>query len=1076
MLTIKTLGTFDVLYNGHSLTNGFDPRRGLLLVYLLEQGGVVERSTIADLLWPNAESSLRLNSLRVLLSRMRHHGEYSILEASRTKLTLAEGMLVDYDAAQIRVVGRQVSTADESALRSAADLYQGAFLSACVLDHFPILDEWASAVRAEVEMITVRIFERLIPLMLVSDSDPEMTVHYAKQLADLVPEDDVSQAFYLQALKANGQVAQAIQQFAAYRRSLPPEREVSRELIKLVAQLSQPNYKPWLELEHQTTPTHVLDPGELATVSTVKNWHSFPFIEHPIIGREEETRQLLSQLDGGHRLISIVGIGGTGKTFFVRSQHKQLQERFDKAIYYVDLRSAAAQPDQETNTLLLAISDALNLTVPIFEQITAMLRQSKCCLILDNFETVRSAALLVLELLKSAPQLTVLVTSRERLNLSTESIISLGGLSWQVHQASVEQATDQLAPKSLAFSEKENAAVQYFLQCAQRQDIYYTINDEKRLWIEQICRKVDGLPLALELTAMQLPFFNLPELVDQISVNQSVLRGDIGDLPGDHYSVWAVLDSMWQTLSETERQVLAELSVFAGAFHREAMMNVTPAERSIYTRLLNTSLLRTEDPAWFSLHPLVKQYAAQRLTSDEARQRHARYFLEMFAGGVRMREGLVTQQLPVPRLAIRYHADSAPAWQWAVDNAEWELLDRALLRLSRYLDVTYQIQELVQHMKQLLDALPPFQERDQLQHRLAGRAAYNLTNYKQWSDVSMEFWWERSLSWLEAARDPWDLAAAVLTYADTLFSHSRSWDRIESLLAQAKSLIDQYPEQLDPLRIVYDFTACTYFLYQGEWENLRDVQKALVMRMAHPAHSTTFADHLLYATCLDDWTQAYWLIERLEMDNKDNPALSTWQQWAAHHLCNAAANAGDITGAIAQRLSILDGYVHVSEQLLPLPYAELALWQHLAGDAAAAEASAAKVLAYAHQQVDRLYFAFGQLLVGTFYSLKGDHARAIPLLHTVLDFGREIHHPTMIFSALYYLAQIHADQLPTELVERILKIGAVSPAMYFALRPLARQHLTAQGVVIADEERETLWATDMKTVEALLDEVMKRIA
>jgi hypothetical protein len=248
------------------------------------------------------------------------------------------------------------------------------------------------------------------------------------------------------------------------------------------------------------------------------------------------------------------------------------------------------------------------------------------------------------------------------------------------------------------------------------------------------------------------------------------------------------------------------------------------------------------------------------------------------------------------------------------------------------------------------------------------------------------------------------------------------------------------------------------------------------MRMAHPAHSTTFEGHLLYATCLDDWGQVSWLIERLEEDNKGSPGLPTWQQWAAHHLCNAAASADDITDAIAQRLSILDSYASPADQLLPLAYAELALWQHLAGDADAAEASATKALAYELQHLDGLHFAFGQLMVGAFYSLKGDQARAVPLLQTVLGFGRQLHHPTMIFSALYYLAQIHADQLPADLVQRILKIGAVSPTLHFGLRPLARQHLSAQGLVIADEERDSLWATDMKTVQALVDEVMKRIA
>jgi predicted ATPase/DNA-binding SARP family transcriptional activator len=1072
VLKIKTLGQFDVVLNGISLLFGTDIKRGLLLAYLLEKRRPQPRLEVARLLWPSSDDSSALVNLRVLLMRMRREGLDHYLDTGRSTIAMADYESIDYDVANLRTLTSHLEMAQMEDLIKVPRLYSGAFLETVPLEGYPQLEEWANAVRTE---MAIRVIQGLSVLVVqgISSGHPGMILEYAEKLITLTPYEDDSHELYLLALTKAGRVSDMLSHFQSYKRQLKEKMgtEPGQRLIDIVERLKAPQL-------HQMA-TQIV--GELTRAEQALNAedsvdvnHHFPHIEQPLIGREAEIIRLQSLLGEGNRLITVLGIGGTGKTFFVRSQHAQLQTHFGDAIYYVDLRSAAAQGEQASN-MLLSIATSLDLKlqpgIPLFDQVVAVLQRTKCCLILDNFETVQSAAPVVLDLLKSSAQLTILVTSRERLNLSIESLIGLGGLSQRPGYTGVADATNQQA--SL---DAESAAVRYFMQCAQRQDIRYTINAEKRLWIEKICRQVDALPLAIELTAMQLPFYSLKELTEQLAVNHAVLTGDLGDLPGDHYSVWAVLDNMWETLSETERRVLAEMSVFAGPFHREAMMSVTPAERSVYTRLINASLLRTEEPAWFSLHSLVKQYAARRLTSDEARRRHARYFLDMFVGGVRVREGLVAQQVLVPPLAVRYHADSTQAWQWAVAHAEWELLDRALLLLSRYFDMTNREQELVQHMQELLNALPLVEERNQLQHRLAGRAAYNLANYTRLSGVPLEFWWERSLSWLEAAGDPWDLAAALLAYADTLFFYSRSWDRIESLLTQAKSLIDQYPDQLDPLRIVSDFTACTYYLYQGEWANLRAVQKALVTRMAHPAHFTTISGNLYYATFLDDWGQVSWLIERIEQDNKDSPALPTWQQWAAHYLCNVMANDGDITGAIAQRLSMLDGYVHIVEQLLPLAYAELAFWQHLVGDTDAAETSAAKALAYVQQPMERLHAAFGQLLVGTFYTLKGDQARAIPLLHTVLDFGRQLHHPTMIFSALYYLVQIHVDTLPTELVQRIFKIGAVSLAMHFVLRPLARQHLAAQGVVIADEERDSLWATDMKTVEALVDEVMKRIA
>lgn len=1076
MLTIKTLGDFDILLNGISLLNGTDIRRGLFLIYLWEKQTPQPRHEVARLLWPWGDRNAALVNLRAFLLRFRKEGLDEYLDIDRNTLTLVNREKIVYDAAKVRALTQKPAQAEMSDLTAAADLHHGAFLENVMLDEYPELDEWVSAVRAEIE---IRIVQALSVLVAqgVASGYAEMIVSYAEKLVALTPYEDDSQELYLLALAKAGRISEMLDHFHHYRRRLKEEMQIDQpgqKLLDLVERLKAPQVHP---AATQIAGGLVKAEEMLSAEDTVGSGRFFPHIEHPLIGREEEARQLLSQLDGKYRLVSIVGIGGTGKTFFVRSQHKQLQMRFDNAIYYVDLRNAATHAEQVNNMLLLAIADALNISIQqgvrIFDQVVAVLRPSKCCLILDNFETVQSAALLVLELLKSAPQLTVLVTSRERLNLSMESIISLGGLSQQDQQASTEHPAAIETPGASP-PETENSAVRYFLQCAQRHDIYYTIDDEKRRWIEQICRQVEALPLAIELTTMQLLFYNLEELAARISVNESVLTSDIGDLPGDHYSVWAVLDSMWQTLNDEERRVLAELSVFAGAFHRDAMMDVSPAERSIYTRLINASLLRAEAPAWFSLHPLVRQYAAHRLTSGTVHERHARYFLNLFDGGLRILQELVAQELSIPPLVLRYQADVMSAWTWAINHATWDLLDHALLGFTQYLSLSRQREESIRQMSELLAKLPEAEVRDQQLHRLAGRAAFRLAS-SQPSNVTI--WFESSLASFKAVGDPWDIAATAMVFAEQVLGGNRitNWGQVESLFSLADELVEKH--KLEPLRFALDFLACAYFLHKGEWAILDERHTAVLKNMERPSFMFVISHNLLYSAFRDNWQLLAQLIMRTETDNSDSLAMPHTKHWAAHYQANAMAQSEEIAAAIQQRQSILGDYEKVNIQfMLPMVYGELALWHYSVGDLVAAEEAAEEALLHAQQKQNSLAAAFGQLFVAAFYYHTGDTTKAGPLLYNVLALGQELHHTTMIFSPIYYLAQIYADQLPADLVQRILKIGAVSPAMHFVLRPLARQHLTAQGLVVTEEERETLWATDMTVVEALVDEVMKRIA
>ncbi|MBI1295675.1 hypothetical protein GC175_12045 [bacterium] len=1069
MLTIKTLGDFDILLNGVSQLSSTDVRRGLLFVYLWEKQTPQPRHEIAHLLWPWSDHNTALVNLRAFLLRLRREGLGDYLDAERNTVTLVNCDKIDYDAAHVRSLTVKLDQFELSDLIAAADRHRGTFLENVVLDEYPELDEWVGTIRAEIEIRIVQILSVLVMRGLNSER-AEKILGYAEKLAALTPYEDDSQELYLLTLAKAGHVSKMLNHFHHYKRILREEMNVDQpgqKLIDLVERLKAPQIHP---LATQIANVLTKDDEDRTAQEVSGDTSYFPHIEHPMIGREVETNHLLSLLDREHRLITVVGIGGTGKTFFVRSQYQQLHTRFGNAIYYVDLRSATTQAQQTTQMLLLAISNSLHLKIqpgiPLFKQVAAVLKQSKCCLILDNFETVQSASQLVLDLLTAAAQSTILVTSRERLGVSIESVIGLGGLSRQTGATDTAQASEVET-----VSGGESAAVRYFLQCAQRQDIRYTIDDEKRLWIETICRQVEALPLAIELTAMQLPFHSLQELAKQIGLNQAVLTSDIGELPGDHYSVWAVLESMWQTLDDDEQRVLAELSVFAGPFHREVMMTVASAPRKVYVRLINSSLLRMEEPAWFSLHPLVKQYAAHRLTSDTVHERHARYFLNLFDGGLRIRQELVEQELSTPPLVMRYQADVMSAWTWAINHAAWDLLDHALLSFTQYLNLSRQNEELIHQMNELLAKLPIVEERDQRLHRLAGRAAYRLAS-RQPSGVNL--WFEGSLASLKAAGDPWDIAATALGYVGQILGGNRitNWIQVEPLLSLAGELIEKH--QLKPLQVALDFVACAYFLHKGDWANLRERHKALLERMVRPTFLFAQSGHMLFAAFVDNWQLIGWLIDRSEIDNKDTLALADAKQWAAHYQGSAIAQSGDIPCAIQQRQSVLSGYNKVSIQfMLPMVYGELALWQYSTGDLTAAQNAAQGALLHAGQKQNSLATAFGQLFVAAFHYLSGDITKAGPLLHDVLATGQQLHHTTMIFSPLYYLTLIHADQIPAELVQRILKIGAVSPAMHFVLRPPARSYVDQQNIEIIAEEWDDLWATNLTVVELLVKEVME---
>jgi tetratricopeptide (TPR) repeat protein len=239
-------------------------------------------------------------------------------------------------------------------------------------------------------------------------------------------------------------------------------------------------------------------------------------------------------------------------------------------------------------------------------------------LVLDNFEHVLDGRSLIQELLESAPGLTILTTSRERLNLQSEVLCNLG---------SMRTAEWKTVEEALAYG-----AVQLFVQGARRARSGFTLAPEDIGGLSRICRLVEGLPLAIVLAAAWIDTLSVDEIAAEIGKSSSFLETELHDVPERQRSIRSVVDSTWRRLEPAEQELFARLSVFRSSFSREAAQKVARASLRALARLLAKSLLtRDAESGRYHVHELLRQYGEEQLelsseTSWKAREAHAAFF------------------------------------------------------------------------------------------------------------------------------------------------------------------------------------------------------------------------------------------------------------------------------------------------------------------------------------------------------------------------------------------------------------------------------------------------------------------
>lgn len=643
-------------------------------------------------------------------------------------------------------------------------------------------------------------------------------------------------------------------------------------------------------------------------------------------------------------------------------------------------------------------------------------------MLLDNFEHLLAGVDLVADIVATAPDVKLLVTSREALTLQEEWFHPIVGLSFPNRNSMHDEVIS------------DYDAVQLFAQSARRASVGFALS-EALAHVIRICQLVDGMPLAIELAAAWLKVLPCAQVASELERTMDLLTARHKNVPERHRSMRVVLEQSWQLLSDEEQDVLRRLAVFRGGFRQEAAEAVAHTSLLLLATLVEKSLLRVAPDGRYQIHELLHQFAAEKLTEvsqEEAVtcERHSIYFLgflqarEPMLNGKEQKQGLDEIDEEIDNIRT--------GWEWAIAQDNLKAIREAMDGLYLFYDIRSRFQEGEGVFANTIAQLSHTEIDDtdsafmillgKLQAR-RGAFCFSLGDY------------ERANEYIQASinvgGEPDDTA---FTYCILGQMSAEQGERSAAEMYLHKSLtIAQQLNDLDTLADAKDAMAGMYSNFAEHAKAVRFARGALAMRrrQGRPDRIAQALGRLAYpTTCLGKYSEAetYWL-ERLaicqEIGNLSGIAGSLeylgWATWGRGE--------GNYTEILARYDRALVIYKEIGRAYnVSMVLADLALaWVELAEYTKAQEA-AHEGLAAA-QQINSLdQISLNLCYLGAAAAGLGDFQVSRQYLVRVLQTVQDIQMVDNMLAAIFFLTKLLLRESESKGMKESTKQGEMTRA------------------------------------------------
>lgn len=728
MLQLTLLGRLQLQIDQQPPLRLVSQRAELMVVYLAMTKQMMRREKLATLLWDDRTQAQSMANLRSLLARLPKAVK-AYLTITHTTVQFSETATVQSDVERcLEAIQAAKVAADDAALEAALTLFTGAFLDGVIVEDSEGLALWISSERERIHQLIIEAHETLCQTFLAK-RELEKGITVAQRLLQLDELRERPYQLLMELYGRKGEREKGLQIFAQCQQMLADNFGLSASLP--VVKLAE-------RLRRQTAPPPYFVPGEVT----------------PFIGHQQLLRKLKGAVSSEARLLSLVGYGGEGKTRLAIALAKALKHQFWDGIFFVDL-SGIEPATNNALPLLRHTAVALNL-IPregraIEKQLLDFLREKEMLLIFDNFEPfIASSAPFLQQLRQEATALRLVVTSRERLNLRAETVISLNGLSFPSDADSAESAL-------------QTEALTLFQSCAKRQACSVSLSPKSPHLADvvHICQALEGNPLGIELIATSLTPTELAHLRQKFDSRLAKIAATQIDYPDRHKSLAAVFDYSWHLLSPVEQHLLAKLSIFRGRVKKETVAQLVTVSEQRLQGLVNKSLLGHFDEDSYALHPLIRQFAAQKREQlftkiEEAAlwEAYGRAFLAVAADYQTAIEAGKRVSGEINHILENILA----AWQWAVENAPADLLQRTVPTINDLFTQFHLSQQGLQIVQDGLRRAAKTANGEQLLPAFILQKITFLCNLEQYDEVQFLV---DSAGELALQQEDWAMAAAI---------------------------------------------------------------------------------------------------------------------------------------------------------------------------------------------------------------------------------------------------------------------------------------------------------------------------